>query len=180
MRRGYDRRDYLQRIESIRAARKDYSITGDIIIGFPGETEEDFQATLQLVADVQYDGLFIFNYSPRPRTPAAAYADSVPDEVKSERFNRLQELQRRVQQTRYERYLGRPVEVLVEGLSARSATDLTGHTRCQKIVNFPGDQSLLGHVVRVRVTGVKQNSLYGELCDQPEPRKATPEIYAVS
>lgn len=167
MRRGYDTRDYLKKIEMIRAGSKDYSITGDIIIGFPGETEEDFQDTLRLVAEVGYDGLFIFNYSPRPRTPAAAYTDSVPEVVKAERFERLQSFQRRVQQGRYERYLGRQVEVLVEGGSARSSSDLTGHTRCHKIINFPGDHSLIGRVLPVRVTATKQNSLYGELVSSP-------------
>ncbi|MFN9742347.1 MAG: tRNA (N6-isopentenyl adenosine(37)-C2)-methylthiotransferase MiaB [Acidobacteriota bacterium] len=180
MRRGYTFEDYLERIESIRRGQKDYAITGDIIIGFPGETEDDFNDTLRLVAEVEYDGLYIFNYSPRPRTPAAAYADSVPDEVKAERFARLQELQRRIQNRRYERYLGRTIEVLVEGESARAKTDLTGHSRCQKVVNFPGHQALTGSLVKVRVTGAKPNSLYGELVDAPElPPAATaarPEI----
>jgi tRNA-2-methylthio-N6-dimethylallyladenosine synthase len=151
----------MKKIEGIRRARKDYSITGDIIVGFPGETEEDFNDTLRLVAEVGYDGLFIFNYSPRPKTPSAAYADSVPDEVKTERFQKLQELQSRVQQIRYNRFVGQRVEVLVEGSSARSSADLTGHTRCQKVVNFSGPESLRGRIVQVRVTEVKSNSLYG-------------------
>lgn len=163
MRRGYTSAEYLQRIAAIRQGRKDYAITGDLIVGFPGETEEDFQETLRLVAEVEYDGLYIFNYSPRPKTPAAAYADSVPDEVKGERFLRLQELQRRIQRQRYDRYLGRTVEVLVEGTSVRSERDLTGHTRCQKVVNFPGDRELIGTLAQVKVTDVKTNSLYGVL-----------------
>jgi tRNA-2-methylthio-N6-dimethylallyladenosine synthase len=163
MRRGYSFSDYMARIESIRRGRKDYAITGDIIVGFPGETDEDFDQTLRLAAEVEYDGLYIFNYSPRPRTPAAAYADSVPDEVKAERFARLQELQRRIQLRRYQRYTGRTVEVLVEGESSRSGADLTGHTRCQKVVNFPGTSELIGRLVQIRVTATKPNSLYGEL-----------------
>jgi tRNA-2-methylthio-N6-dimethylallyladenosine synthase len=161
MRRGYTFSDYMKKIEGIRRARKDYSITGDIIVGFPGETEEDFNDTLRLVAEVGYDGLFIFNYSPRPKTPSAAYADSVPDEVKTERFQKLQELQSRVQKVRYSRFVGQMVEVLVEGSSARSSADLAGHTRCQKVVNFSGPESLKGRIVQVRVTEVKSNSLYG-------------------
>src|SRR5207253_4975387 len=113
----------------IKGAKKDLSITGDVIIGFPGETEDDFQGTLSLVAEVEYDGLYIFKYSPRPQTPASAYADSILDEVKTERFLRLQELQSRIQKLRYSGYIGREVEVLVEGLSARSTSDCTGHTR---------------------------------------------------
>ena len=163
MRRGYTSAEYLDRIAAIRRGRKDYAITGDLIVGFPGETEEDFQETLRLVAEVEYDGLYIFNYSPRPKTPAAAYPDSVPEEVKSERFLRLQELQRRIQRQRYDRYRGRTVEVLVEGTSARSEQDLTGHTRCQKVVNFPGGRERIGTLAQVKVTDVKTNSLYGEL-----------------
>ncbi|HWQ35134.1 MAG TPA: tRNA (N6-isopentenyl adenosine(37)-C2)-methylthiotransferase MiaB [Blastocatellia bacterium] len=163
MRRGYTRADYLRKIEFIKNARKDISLTTDIIIGFPGETEEDFQETLRLAAEVEYDGMYIFNYSPRPKTPAAAYADSVPAEVKAERFQRLQEIQAGIQQRRYRRCLGREVEVLVEGTSQRSAADLTGHTRCNKVVNFPGDRSRIGQRVMVEITEARQNSLYGRL-----------------
>lgn len=166
MRRGYTREEYLDKISIIKSANKDYSITGDLIIGFPGETEDDFNETMSLVAEVEYDGLYIFNYSPRPRTPAAAYPDSVPDEVKTERFQKLEELQKRIQKHRYSRYLGMAVEVLVEGNSARSESDLTGHTRCHKVVNFPAGPAgniIPGQLVQVRVTDVKINSLYGEL-----------------
>jgi len=103
MRRGYTRGDYIEKIEAIKGARKDISITGDMIVGFPGETDDDFNETMSLVAEVEYDGLYIFKYSPRPRTPAAAYSDSIPEEVKTERFLRLQELQDRIQKRRYAR-----------------------------------------------------------------------------
>jgi tRNA-2-methylthio-N6-dimethylallyladenosine synthase len=162
MRRAYTREEYLEKISFIKNARKDMSITGDIIVGFPGETEEDFNETLSLVAETEYDGLYIFKYSPRPKTPAAAYADTVPEQVKTERFLKLQELQMRIQQRRYSRYLGRTVEVLVEGQSARSTQDYVGHTRCNKIVNFPASDQLLGQLVNVKVTAVKHHSLYGE------------------
>ncbi len=163
MRRGYTRREYIEKIEAIRRARRDISITGDIIVGFPGETDGDFDATLSLVAEVGYDGLYIFKYSPRPHTPAAAYRDSVPEEVKTERFMKLNELQHRIQKGRYARYLGRKVEVLVEGRSARSEKDLHGHTRCNKVVNFPGTADLIGRLAEVVVTEAKPNSLYGSL-----------------
>lgn len=162
MRRGYTRRDYLDRISYIKQSTKDISITGDFIIGFPGETEDDFVQTLELAAEVEYDGLYIFNYSPRPHTPAAAFADTVPDNIKAERFARLQELQRRIQSRRYSRYLGVMVEVLVEGISARSEQDLTGHTRCQKVVNFRGGKAAIGDIVNIKVTEIRANSLYGE------------------
>lgn len=166
MRRGYTRADYLRKIGYVRQARRDISLTTDIIIGFPGETEEDFQDTLRLAAEVGYDGMYIFNYSPRPGTPAAAYADSVSPEVKAERFKRLQEVQAGVQKSRYERYKGKIVEVLVEGASARSASDLTGHSRCQKVVNFPGDAALIGKLVQVRIAETRPNSLYGQIAER--------------
>jgi tRNA-2-methylthio-N6-dimethylallyladenosine synthase len=163
MRRGYTRREYIEKIEAIKGARREISITGDMIVGFPGETDDDFNETMSLVAEVEYDGLYIFKYSPRPRTPAAAYADSISEEVKTERFLRLQELQDRIQRRRYERYLGRTVEVLVEGTSSRSPSDYTGHTRCNKVVNFPIAAEALGKLVNVNINGVKSHSLYGEM-----------------
>jgi tRNA-2-methylthio-N6-dimethylallyladenosine synthase len=163
MRRGYTRREYIEKIEAIKGARREISITGDMIVGFPGETDDDFNETMSLVAEVEYDGLYIFKYSPRPRTPAAAYADSIPEEMKTERFLRLQELQDRIQRRRYERYLGRTVEVLVEGTSSRSPSDYTGHTRCNKVVNFPIAAEALGKLVNVNINGVKSHSLYGEM-----------------
>jgi tRNA-2-methylthio-N6-dimethylallyladenosine synthase len=163
MRRGYTRREYVEKIEAIKRARREISITGDMIVGFPGETDDDFNETMSLVAEVEYDGLYIFKYSPRPRTPAAAYADSIPEEMKTERFLRLQELQDRIQRRRYERYLGRTVEVLVEGTSSRSPSDYTGHTRCNKVVNFPIAAEALGKLVNVNINGVKSHSLYGEM-----------------
>src|SRR5215510_8979377 len=163
MRRGYTRREYIEKIVAIKGARREISITGDMIVGFPGETDDDFNETMSLVAEVEYNGLYIFKYSPRPRTPAAAYADSIPEETKTERFLRLQELQDRIQRRRYERYLGRTVEVLVGGTSSRSPSDYTGHTRCNKVVNFPMAAEALGKLVNVDITGVKSHSLYGEM-----------------
>ncbi|MCI0661530.1 MAG: tRNA (N6-isopentenyl adenosine(37)-C2)-methylthiotransferase MiaB [Acidobacteria bacterium] len=163
MRRGYSREEYLNKIGAIRRAKKDMAITGDIIVGFPGETDQDFNETLSLVAETEYDGLYIFKYSPRPGTPAAAYNDSIPEEVKRERFLKLEELHLRVQKRRYHRYLNRIVEVLVEGKSTRSDLDLTGHTRCHKVVNFKSDEKLMGELVRVKITETKTHSLYGEL-----------------
>jgi len=163
MRRGYTRSEYIEKIEDIKRSKKDIAITGDMIVGFPGETDDDFNETMSLIAEVEYDGLYIFKYSPRPRTPAAAYADSIPEEMKTERFLRAQELQDRIQKRRYERYLGRTVEALVEGRSSRSSSDYTGHTRCNKVVNFPIGADALGKLVSVNITGVKSHSLYGEM-----------------
>jgi tRNA-2-methylthio-N6-dimethylallyladenosine synthase len=161
MRRGYTRGEYLKRVELLKKSRVDFSVTSDIIIGFPGETEGDFRETLSLVTEVEYDGLYIFKYSPRPKTPAATYTDSISEEVKAERFLRLQELQNRIQKMRYERYLERSVEVLVEGVSARSTANFTGHTRCNKVVNFPCLDSVPGDLVNVHISEVTPHSLKG-------------------
>lgn len=161
MRRGYTQKEYLDKIDFIKASPRDYSITGDIIVGFPGETEEDFLATLQLIREVEYDGLFLFIYSPRPNTAALAYEDAIPEALKTERLMRLVEVQNQIQKRRYERYLGRMVEVLIEGESAKSSDDFMGHTRCQKTVNFPKGSSKLGELVKVRIERTGKNSLSG-------------------
>ncbi|HEY3103630.1 MAG TPA: tRNA (N6-isopentenyl adenosine(37)-C2)-methylthiotransferase MiaB [Pyrinomonadaceae bacterium] len=162
MRRGHTAADYLRRIESIKNAQRQIAITSDIIVGFPGETEQDFRDTMTLVSNVRYDGLYIFKYSERPGTPAAKLNDDVAKAEKTARFLELEELQKQQQKTIYESYVGREINVLAESVSAKSESDLTGHTTCHKVVNFPGHSVKLGEVATVRVTDVKQNSLYGE------------------
>jgi tRNA-2-methylthio-N6-dimethylallyladenosine synthase len=162
--RGYSREDYLAKVECIRAARRDYALTSDIIVGFPGETDEDFEETLDLVREVEFDGLYTFHYSPRPHTPAADLDDDVPAAVKRERFARLLELQAGIQKRRNARYLGRVLEVLVDGPAARRPGDMSGHSTCNKVVNFPAHgRELAGAIARIRITEIKANSLYGEL-----------------
>lgn len=164
MYRGYTRERYLDLVAAIRAARRDYAITSDIIVGFPGETDADFDETLDLVREVEFDGLYTFHYSPRPHTPAADWPDDVAPERKRERFERLLELQAEIQNRRYKRYLGRVVDVLVDGPAPRNPGDATGHTTCHKVVNFPAEgRELRGTVVPVEITGVKAHSLYGSL-----------------
>src|SRR5207248_2214788 len=115
MQRLYTRDQYLERISWMKAARRDISITSDIIVGFPGETEEDFQQTLSLLDEVGYDGIFAFKYSPRPNTPSLKLEDAIPDEEKARRLAVLQEKQREIQKRRNQRHLGEIVEVMVEG-----------------------------------------------------------------
>ena len=163
MRRGHTAADYLKRIDAVKRARRRMSITSDIIVGFPGETAVDFHDTVKLVAEVGYDGLYIFKYSERRGTPAARLPDDVSREEKSARFIGLETTQRRRQKEIYESYVGRTLDVLVEGMSSKSDRDLTGHSTCHKVVNFAGSQTLLGQVVRVSISAAKQNSLYGEV-----------------
>ena len=163
MRRGYTSADYLKRVEAIKGARRPVALTSDIIVGFPGETAQEFSDTLSLVERCQYDGLYIFKYSERRGTPAAKLSDDVSEAEKTERFIALEALQRGIQKRVYEGYVGRVVKVLVEGESARSSEDVTGHTTCNKVINFKGGGRLLGQTVGVRVTEAKSNSLYGEM-----------------
>jgi tRNA-2-methylthio-N6-dimethylallyladenosine synthase len=167
MRRGHTASDYLRRVEVIRKARRPMSITSDIIVGFPGETTSDFEETVKLVEQVGYDGLYIFKYSERRGTPAANFDDDVSREEKSARFMKLDNAQRRLQKQIYQSYLGRELSVIVERQSSKAASDMTGHSTCHKVVNFPGSDAMLGNVVQVRITQAKQNSLYGEVISAP-------------
>jgi tRNA-2-methylthio-N6-dimethylallyladenosine synthase len=163
MRRGYKVEDYWRRVEAIKSARRRLALTSDVIVGFPGETSEAFDDTMRLVERCQYDGLYIFKYSERPGTPASRLPDDVSAEEKTRRFLALEKLQKGIQGRIYASYVGARASVLVEGESARSADDLTGHTACHKVVNFRGPKDLVGGIVEVRVVEAKTNSLYGEL-----------------
>ena len=163
MRRGHTAGDYLKRIETVKSARRRMSITSDIIVGFPGEAENDFRETVRLVEQVGYDSLYIFKYSERRGTPAAKLTDDVSREEKSARFMELEQAQRTLQKKIYDGYVGRAVDVLAEGVSSKSKEDLTGHSTCHKVVNFPASSSIPGQLVQVRVSAAKQNSLYGEV-----------------
>src|SRR6266850_1568959 len=163
MRRGHTVHDYLQRISAVKNARRRMAITTDIIVGFPGEIEADFRDTLRLVQQVGYDALFIFKYSERPGTPAASLDDNVSRSEKTARFLELEETQQQLQQEIYEHYVGREVKVLIERTSSKSDQDMSGHSTCHKVVNFPGGSAAPGEVVTVRVTEAKPNSLYGQV-----------------
>jgi len=163
MRRGHTASDYLRRVSAIKNARRRMAITSDIIVGFPGETDADFRETLKLVKQVGYDGLYIFKYSERPGTPAARFDDDVSTNEKKGRFLELEETQQQLQRKIYENYIGREIKVLVERPSSKSDADMTGHSTCHKVVNFPGSTARLGEVASVLVTEAKPNSLYGQL-----------------
>jgi len=161
MRRGHDSANYLKRVAKIKNSWRKLALTSDVIIGFPGETQADFEATLKLVEQCQYDGLYMFKYSKRAGTPAAKLPDEVSAAEKSKRFQQLDHLQRDLQRKVYEEYIGRTVSVLVEGVSARSDADVSGHSTCHKVVNFRGNSNLQGQIVDVLITEAKSNSLYG-------------------
>jgi len=162
MNRGYSRKDYLVRIGALKAARPDILITGDMIVGFPGETEEDFDATLSLMEEVGYADLFSFAFSARPETDAARYRDALTRREKQERLDRLQSLQRAMTLEMSRGLVGTVQEVLVEGNSKRG-DQLFGRTSGNRVVNFPGDRSLTGSMVRVTIREALPNSLLGEI-----------------
>jgi tRNA-2-methylthio-N6-dimethylallyladenosine synthase len=164
--REYTREEYLERISWMKSARnREISITTDIIVGFPGETEEDFRETLSLLTQVGYDGVFSFKYSPRPNTPALQYADSIPDDEKSRRLQILQEHQREIQRASYRRHVSSVLEVMVEGKNAARG-QMIGRTSQNKTLNFlVGDklEPKVGEYVNVQVTQAFPNSLLGEM-----------------
>jgi tRNA-2-methylthio-N6-dimethylallyladenosine synthase len=161
MRRTYTRERYLDRVALLREQVPDVAITTDIIVGFPGETEEDFQQTLSLCEEVAYDGAFTFIYSPRRETEAAELPDQIPHEVKVERMERLVEVVQRRARERAQRFVGRTLEVLVEGPSRTDPTRLRGRTRHNKAVNFTG-LARPGEYVQVDITGATSQTLAGE------------------
>jgi tRNA-2-methylthio-N6-dimethylallyladenosine synthase len=169
MNRGYTRERYLELIAELRDTVPDVALSTDVIVGFPGETAEDFAATLATVARVGYDNVFIFRYSPRPGTPAATMPDQVPLEEKARRNTALLELATAISGERAARLEGRTVEVLVDGRSKKSAGALQGRTRCNRVVNFEARAGVgVGDIVGVRVTDVLPHSLRGTIASLPE------------
>jgi tRNA-2-methylthio-N6-dimethylallyladenosine synthase len=160
MRRTYTRERYLDRVALIREHVPDCSLTTDIIVGFPGETDAEFEQTLELAEQVGYDGAFTFIYSPRRGTEAATLPDQIPHEVKVQRMERLVEVIQRHGRERAQRFVGRTVEVLVEGPSRTDPTRLRGRSRHNKVVNFSGVASP-GELVEVEITGATSQTLSG-------------------
>lgn len=165
MLRGYTREEYLAKIDCIHNAKRAISISTDIIVGFCGESREDFEQTIALLDVVEYDQVFSFKYSPRPNTVAAGFFDTVSEEEKGRRLAVLQEHQRKIQQRRNEALIGRLFEVLVEGFQSRLG-QAVGRTTSNRIVNFPGKPEWLGRYVNVRVTAAGPNSLVGVRADR--------------
>lgn len=164
MRRRHTRERYLELVEEVRAAVPDIALSTDMIVGFPGETERDFEDTLSLVERVRFHSMFSFKYSPRPNTLASKrMPDEVPEVEKTRRIVALQERQRGIQLELHQQAVGKTVEVLVDSVSRRHPEDLAGRTTGNTVVNFRGDRRLLGQIVAVLVERAGPNSLYGRL-----------------
>jgi tRNA-2-methylthio-N6-dimethylallyladenosine synthase len=163
MKRGYTAIEYKSIVRKLKAARPALSLSSDFIVGFPGETDEDFEKTMKLIEDVGFDASFFFIYSPRPGTPAADMADGTPDEVKARRLKRLQmridEMAFQISQS----MVGTRQRVLVESQSRRNATELAGRTDNNRVVNFPGQPRLIGNYVDVTITAAVRYTLRGEM-----------------
>ena len=162
MNRRYTREQYLNRVRALREAVPGIGLTTDIIVGFPGETEEQFQDTMALVKEVGYDSAFTFIYSPRTGTRAAAMENQIPEDVATDRIQRLIALQDECQKKAMARFVGMEEEVLVEGLSRRSKTAVSGKGRHGVSITLPGSEADIGEIVRVRVTEIKNNTLMAE------------------
>jgi tRNA-2-methylthio-N6-dimethylallyladenosine synthase len=165
MKRAYTKAGYLDKVRMVRDAIPEIAITTDIIVGFPGETEEDFRDTLDLVEEVRYDGAYTFQYSPRPMTEAATFAAQVPKEIVQQRYEQLVALQERISFERNQSSVGRTEEVLVEGISRKDQDKLTGRTRTNKLVHYPSDGADQGALRTVRITAAHPHHLEGELVD---------------
>jgi tRNA-2-methylthio-N6-dimethylallyladenosine synthase len=163
MHRGYTKESYLEKIDSLKKVCPSIALTADVIVGFPGEEEEDFSQTLDLMKSVQFDDLFSFKYSPRRGTRAAQFTEKVEEKVKQDRLAILQGIQREITLQKNETLEGRVEEVLVEGRSKQSDRDVTGRTRSNKAINFEGDLDLVGKLVPVHITKAYAHSLRGEM-----------------
>ncbi|UII57494.1 tRNA (N6-isopentenyl adenosine(37)-C2)-methylthiotransferase MiaB [Cytobacillus spongiae] len=169
MARKYTREQYLELVRKIKAAVPDVALTTDIIVGYPNETEEQFEETLSLYREVGYESAYTFIYSPREGTPAAKMNDNVPMEVKKERLQRLNALVNELSAEALKKYEGQVVEVLVEGESKNNPDVLAGYTRKSKLVNFVAPKTAIGKLVQVKITEAKTWSLNGEMIEEKQP-----------
>ena len=163
MGRGYTREEYLEKIRWLRTHIPDICISTDMIVGFPGESMENFRDTIALMQEAAFESMFSFRYSPRPMTPASEMLDDVPFEEKTKRLSELQSLHRLIQMRSNREDEGKILEVLVEGFSKRGPADITGKTMTNKVVNFPGEAELIGKTVKVCIEHAGMNSLRGRL-----------------
>jgi tRNA-2-methylthio-N6-dimethylallyladenosine synthase len=162
MHRGYTREKFLGIIQKLRRARPRIGITTDIIVGFPGETEGDFEETLSLAREVEFDNAYIFKYSPRRDTPAAEMPDQVPQYIREERHQRLLETVNEIGRRKYNSFVGRQTQILVEGPSKKNPARMTGRSRCNKIVLFDGSERHRGRIMDLKITRAGSFTLYGD------------------
>lgn len=166
MNRGYSSEHFYGRILKLRQLMPDIAITTDVIAGFPGETEEQFMDTYNMMKKIEFDYAFMYKYSPRKGTKAAEFTDQVPEAIRLERLQRLIQMQREITLNKYQSMIGKTVEVLVENLSKKSDKEVSGKTDDFKICVFPGDKTLIGHLVKVKITDATAGTLIGVSYEQ--------------
>ena len=176
MRRGYNCKEYLQRIRLLKDRCPNIALSTDIIVGFPGETDDEFDSTLELLKQVEYDEIYSFIYSPRPKTVSAKlYEDDIPDDFKKDRLKKVQSLQEQISLRKNRERIGDVEEILIDGRSKLKNGQVTGRTRSNRIVNLMGPETLVGTLACVRITGAAANSLLGEVvtvdCDNDPYRE---------
>jgi tRNA-2-methylthio-N6-dimethylallyladenosine synthase len=162
MNRGYTYSEYKEKIEMLRNAIKEISVTSDIIVGFPGETDDDFKCTVEAISELKFDGIFSFKYSRRPQTRALELPDHIDETIKSRRLAEILDLQVSITYDINKALEGEILEILVEGISSNDSAKLTGRTTTNKIVNFSGDESDIGRLMKIRILRAQQHSLFGE------------------
>jgi tRNA-2-methylthio-N6-dimethylallyladenosine synthase len=168
MNRGYTREDYWKKVQDLRRNCPDISVTTDLMVGFPGESEEDFGATLEMVERIQFAESFSFKYSDRPQTQARLFSPKVSEEVSQRRLEEIQARQKKISRQRNRRFEGQEVEILVEGRSKANAEESTGRTRTHHLVNFPGKNFPEGALVKLKITAAYPHSLRGEFLSRGE------------
>jgi tRNA-2-methylthio-N6-dimethylallyladenosine synthase len=164
MNRKYTRADYLDKVEMLKRDMPQMALTTDIIVGFPGESEQDFDMTMKLLEEVRYDGIFAFKYSKRPGTAALKLVGHLPEQVKEMRLARVLNLQKTITANRIKEYLGTTQEILVDGFSKKGGT-LSGRTRGNRVVNVEAPVTLVGSLIKVAITAAGENSLSGRVCE---------------
>ena len=165
MNRRYTRESYLEKIKKLREADPEIAISTDIIVGFPGETEEEFEETLSLCEEVRYDSAFTFLYSIRKGTPAEKFENQIPEEIKHERFNRLVDVINCISAEKNAAYVGKIEKVLVDGPSKTGSQTYNGRTETFKLVNFRGTPDMIGQIVNVEITSANTFSLEGRISE---------------
>ncbi len=163
MNRHYSREEYLEKVAMLKSACPDITVTTDLIVGFPGETEKDFDQTMSLLEEVRYDQIFVFKYSPRPGTPASRFNDQVPEEVKTRRIEAVLKLQEKIGMEQYTKLEKQNVEILVESRGKSSSLDMQGRTRGNHVVHFQGTPDLLGRLITVKIERACKHSLRGRI-----------------
>ena len=163
MGRQYTKESYLEKVFELRYSSPEISLSTDIIVGFPGESEKDFQYTIDILKEVEFDSIFSFTYSPRPGTAASKFGNQLSEEVKLRRLQELQYLQRGISEKKNKALLGQVKRVLVEGLSKKDSSKLTGRTSCNKVINFKGNDEAIGSIVPVLIERAFTNSFHGRI-----------------